>query len=105
MGLMVTIFIAVCAVIGWLRSRGRGGGSWWRLIRALGWGLALLAVSWTALWLFGLNLLTIGLLLLCGGVLPCSRAVAPPPATTDRAGPTPGVGARNDGISTAMRRG
>src|SRR4029077_8825717 len=25
--------------------------------------------SWTALWLFGLNLLTIGLLLLCGGVL------------------------------------
>ena len=69
MGLMVTIFIAVCAVIGWLRSRGRGGGSWWRLIRAMGWGLALLAVSWIALWLFGLNLLTIGLLLLCGGVL------------------------------------
>jgi hypothetical protein len=69
MGLMVTIFIAVCAAIGWLRSRGRGGGSWWRLLRALGWGLALLAVSWIALWLFGLNLLTIGLLLLCGGVL------------------------------------
>jgi hypothetical protein len=69
MGLMVTIFIVVAAVIGWLRSRGRGGGSWWRLIRALGWGLALLAVSWIALWLFGLNLVTIGLLLLCGGIL------------------------------------
>jgi hypothetical protein len=69
MGLMVTIFVVVCAVIGWLRSRGRGGGSWWRLIRAMGWGLALLAVVWIAMWLFGLNLLTLGLLLLCGGVL------------------------------------
>ncbi len=69
MGLMVTIFVVVCAVIGWLRSRGRGGGSWWRLIRAMGWGLALLAVVWIAMWLFGLNLLTIGLLLLGGGVL------------------------------------
>jgi hypothetical protein len=69
MGLLVTIFITVCAVIGWLRSRGRGGGSWWRLIRALGWGLALWAAAWTALWLFGLNLVTIGLLLLGGGVL------------------------------------
>jgi len=69
MGLMVTIFIAVCAVIGWLRSRGRGGGSWWRLIRALGWALAALAVAWIALWLFGVNPLTIVLLLLCGTVL------------------------------------
>jgi peptidoglycan biosynthesis protein MviN/MurJ (putative lipid II flippase) len=69
MGLMVTIFIAVCAVIGWIRSRGRGGGSLWRLIRALGWAVAALAVAWVALWLFGLNILTIGLLLLCGGVL------------------------------------
>ena len=69
MGLMVTIFIVVCAVIGWFRSRGRGGGSWWRLLRAMGWGLALLAVAWIALWLFGLSLVTIGLLLLCGGVL------------------------------------
>ena len=69
MGLMVTIFIAVAAVIGWLRSRGRGGGSWWRLLRALGWALASLAVSWVALWLFGLNLVTIGLLLLCGVLL------------------------------------
>jgi hypothetical protein len=79
MGLMVTIFIGVCAVIGWIRSRGRGGGSWWRLIRAMGWGLALLAVSWTALWLFGLNLVTIVLLLLCGGVLvlqPGNRAAS-----------------------------
>ena len=49
MGLIVTIFIVVAAVIGWLRSRGRGGGSWWRLLRALGWALASLAVSWIAL--------------------------------------------------------
>src|SRR5262245_32348470 len=69
MGLLVTIFIVVCAVIGWFRSRGRGGGSWWRLLRALGWALAALLVTLIALWLFGLNLLTIGLLLLCGGVL------------------------------------
>src|SRR5215510_2814622 len=59
MGLMVTIFIAVCAAIGWLRSRGRGGGSWWRLLRAMGLGLA---VAWIALWLFGFGLLTIVLL-------------------------------------------
>jgi hypothetical protein len=69
MGLIVTIFIAVCAVIGWFRSRGRGGGSLWRLIRALGWALAALAVAWVALWLFGFSFLTIVLLLLCGGVL------------------------------------
>jgi hypothetical protein len=45
----------------------------------MGWGLALLAVSWTALWLFGLNLVTIVLLLLCGGVLvlqPGNRAAS-----------------------------
>ena len=79
MGLIVTIFIAVCAAIGWFRSRGRGGGSLWRLIRALGWAVAALAVAWAALWLFGLNLLTIVLLLLCGGVLviaPGSRAAS-----------------------------
>jgi len=69
MGLLVTIFIVVATVIGWLRSRGRGGGSWWRLIRALGWMLASLAISWIALWLFGLSLVTICLLLLCGAVL------------------------------------
>src|SRR5262249_59458811 len=66
MGLMVTIFIAVCAAIGWLRSRGRGGGSRRRLLRAMGLGLA---VAWIALWLFGLGLLAIGLVLLCGGAL------------------------------------
>ena len=82
MGLMVTIFIAVCAVIGWIRSRGRGGGSWWRLIRALGWAVAALAVAWDALWLFGLNILTIGLLLLCGGVL----VMAPGHRTASRYG-------------------
>jgi hypothetical protein len=69
MGLLVTIFIVVCAVIGWFRSRGRGGASWWRLIRAMGWALASLAVAWVALWLFGLGLVTIGLLLLCGALL------------------------------------
>ena len=69
MGLMVTIFIAVCAVIGWIRSRGRGGASWWRLIRAITWALGALAVAWIALWLFGFGLLTIVLLLVCGGVL------------------------------------
>jgi multisubunit Na+/H+ antiporter MnhB subunit len=79
MGLIVTIFIVVAAVIGWLRSRGRGGGSLWRLLRALGWALASLAVTWFALWLFGLNLVTIGLLLLCGALLvwqPGSRAAS-----------------------------
>ncbi len=69
MGLLVTIFIVVCAVIGWFRSRGRGGGSLWRLIRAMGWALASLAVAWISLWLFGLGLVTICLLLLCGAVL------------------------------------
>jgi hypothetical protein len=79
MGLLVTIFIVVATVIGWLRSRGRGGGSWWRLIRALGWMLASLAISWIALWLFGLSLITISLLVLCGLVLvvqPGSRAAS-----------------------------
>jgi hypothetical protein len=69
MGLIVTIFVVVCAVIGWFRSRGRGGGSWWRLIRAMGGALLALLVTLIALWLFGLNLITIGLLLLCGAVL------------------------------------
>jgi hypothetical protein len=69
MGIMVTIFVVVCAVIGWLRSRGRGGGSWWRLIRAITGALLALLVTLIALWLFGLNLITIGLLLLCGAVL------------------------------------
>ena len=69
MGLMVTIFIAVCAAIGWIRSRGRGGGSVWRLIRAIASAVVALAVAWIALWLFGFGLLTIVLLLVCGGVL------------------------------------
>jgi len=68
MGLLVTIFIVVCAVIGWFRSRGRGGGSWWRLIRAMGWALAALLAALIGLWLFGLNLVTVGLLLLCGAL-------------------------------------
>ena len=71
----------------------------------MGWGLALLAVVWIAMWLFGLNLVTIGLLLLCGGVL----VLQPGSRTASRhhgyGRPNPGSGARNDGISTAMRRG
>jgi hypothetical protein len=35
----------------------------------MGWGLVLLPVALIALWLFGLNLVTVALLLLCGGVL------------------------------------
>src|SRR5436190_1176686 len=71
MGLMVTIFIAVCSVIGWLRSRGRAGGSrsWRPRVRAMGWGLLLLPIAWIALWLFGVNPATVGLLLLCGAAL------------------------------------
>ena len=76
MGLMVTIFIVVCAVIGWFRSRGRGGGSWWRLLRAMGWGLLLLPIAWIALWLFGVNPATVGLLLLSCAILIMAPGIA-----------------------------
>src|SRR5215475_3608765 len=71
MGFVVTIFSIVCLVIAWLRSRDRAGGSpsWRRRVRAMGWGLLLLPIAWIAIWLFGVNPATVGLLLLCGAAL------------------------------------
>ena len=68
---VVTIFSIVCLVIAWLRSRDRAGGSrsWRPRVRAMGWGLLLLPIAWIALWLFGVNPATVGLLLLCGSAL------------------------------------
>jgi signal transduction histidine kinase len=68
---VVTIFSIVCLVIAWLRSRDRAGGSpsWRPRVRAMGWGLLLLPIAWIALWLFGVNPATVGLLLLCGAAL------------------------------------
>src|SRR2546430_14472674 len=79
MGLMVTIFVVVCAVIGWLRSRGRGGGSWWRLLRAMGWGLALLAVVWIAMAPSRRHLPTLGPPPLSSAVLRPASGPGPPP--------------------------
>ncbi|HYB89353.1 MAG TPA: histidine kinase [Streptosporangiaceae bacterium] len=78
MAIVVIIFSIVCAVIAWFRSRGRAGGSpsWRRRVQAMGWGLVLLPVAWIGLWLFGVNPATIGLLLLCGGVLVLAPTVA-----------------------------
>src|SRR5215470_2326029 len=68
---VVTIFSIVCLVIAWLRSRDRAGGSgsWRCRVRAMGWGLLLLPIAWIAMWLFGVNPATVGLLLLCGAAL------------------------------------
>jgi signal transduction histidine kinase len=67
---VVTIFSIVCVVIAWLRSRDRAGGPGWRRrVRAMGWGLLLLPIAWIAMWLFGVNPATVGLLLLCGVAL------------------------------------
>src|SRR5438093_647903 len=78
MGLMVTIFMVVCAVIGWLRSRDRADGSrsWQRRVKAMGWGLLLLPIAWIAMWLFGVNPATVGLLLLSGAVLILAPGIA-----------------------------
>ena len=78
MGFVVTIFSIVCAAIAWLRSRDRAGGSrsWRRRVKAMGWGLLLLPIAWIALWLFGVNPATVGLLLLCGAALILAPAVA-----------------------------
>src|SRR5215475_13598087 len=78
MGLVVTIFSIVCAVIAWLRSRDRAGTppSWRRRVRAMGWGLLLLPVAWIAMWLFGVNPATVGLLLLSGAVLIMAPGIA-----------------------------
>lgn len=75
MGFVVAIGVIVCAVIAWFRSRGRVGGprSWRRQIGAMGAGLVLLPVALIGLWLFGVNLVTIGLALVCGTVLVVRR--------------------------------
>jgi len=74
----VVVFSIVCAVIAWLRSRDRAGGSrsWRRRVQAMGWGLLLLPIAWIAVWLFGMNPATIGLLLLSGTVLILAPGVA-----------------------------
>src|SRR5262245_11568240 len=68
---VVTIFSIVCLVIAWLRARDRAGGSrsWRCQVEAMGWGVLLLPIAWIALWLFGVNPATVGLLLLCGAAL------------------------------------
>jgi signal transduction histidine kinase len=78
MGFVVTIFSIVCAVIAWLRSRDRAGGSrsWRRRVKAMGWGLLLLPIAWIAMWLFGVNPATVGLLLLSGAVLILAPGIA-----------------------------
>jgi signal transduction histidine kinase len=78
MAFVVMIFSIVCAVIAWLRSRDRAGSppSWRRRVRAMGWGLLLLPIAWIALWLFGVNPATVGLLLLSGAVLIMAPGVA-----------------------------
>jgi signal transduction histidine kinase len=78
MAFVVMIFSIVCAVIAWLRSRDRAGSppSWRRRVRAMGWGLLLLPIAWIALWLFGVNPATVGLLLLSGAVLIMAPGIA-----------------------------
>jgi len=75
---VVTIFSIVCLVIAWLRSRDRAGTppSWRRCVRAMGWGLLLLPIAWIAMWLFGVNPATVGLLLLSAAVLIMAPGIA-----------------------------
>src|SRR5437763_3362478 len=75
---VVTIFSIVCLVIAWLRSRDRADGSrsWQRRVKAMGWGLLLLPIAWIAMWLFGVNPATVGLLLLSGAVLILAPGIA-----------------------------
>src|SRR5215813_5649835 len=78
MAFVVMIFSIVCAAIAWLRSRDRAGSppSWRRRVRAMGWGLLLLPIAWIALWLFGVNPATVGLLLLCSVALIMAPGIA-----------------------------
>jgi signal transduction histidine kinase len=78
MGFVVTIFSIACAVIAWLRSRDRveGSGSWRSRVKAMGWGVLLLPIAWLAMWLFGVNPATVGLLLLSGAVLILAPVIA-----------------------------
>jgi signal transduction histidine kinase len=78
MGFVVTIFSIVCVVVAWLKSRERAGSSrsWRARVKAMGWGLLLLPIAWIAMWLFGVNPATVGLLLLSGAVLILAPVVA-----------------------------
>src|SRR5215469_8795063 len=78
MGFVVTIFSIVCVVVAWLKSRDRVGGSrsWRSRVNAMGWGLLLLPIAWIAMWLFGVNPATVGLLLLSGAVLVMAPGIA-----------------------------
>ena len=78
MGFVVTIFSIVCVVVAWLKSRERAGGSqsWRARVNAMGWGLLLLPIAWIAMWLFGVNPATVGLLLLSGAVLVMAPIIA-----------------------------
>ena len=78
MGFVVTIFSIVCVVIAWLKSRDRAGDSrsWRSRVNAMGWGLLLLPIAWIAMWLFGVNPATVGLLLLSGAVLIMAPVIA-----------------------------
>jgi signal transduction histidine kinase len=78
MPFVVTTCGIVCVVIAWLRSRDRAGSppSWRRRVRAMGWGLLLLPIAWIAMWLFGVNPATVGLLLLSGAVLIMAPGIA-----------------------------
>ena len=75
---VVTNFSIICLVIAWLRSRDRAGAppSWRRCVRAMGWGLLLLPIAWIAMWLFGVNPATVGLLLLSAAVLIMAPGIA-----------------------------
>ena len=75
---VVTIFSVICLVIAWLRSRDRAGTppSWRGRVRAMGWGLLLLPIAWIAMWLFGVNPATVGLLLLSAAVLIMAPGIA-----------------------------
>jgi len=75
---VVTIFSIICLVVAWLRSRDRAGTppSWRRRVTAMGWGLLLLPIAWIAMWLFGVNPATVGLLLLSAAVLIMAPGIA-----------------------------
>src|SRR5215472_1853446 len=78
MGFVVTIFSIICVVVAWVRSRDRAGDSrsWRSRVNAMGWGLLLLPIAWIAMWLFGVNPATVGLLLLSGAVLIMAPGIA-----------------------------
>ncbi len=81
--LVVTIFSIVCAVIAWHRTRDRveGPPSWRRRVKAMGWGVLLLPISWIVMLLFGVNPATVLLLLLAGVVLIMAPGIAADLAT------------------------